>query len=221
MHLRQRHPTAIRTWGERAPWPARAGSLLSSSPLVPHQEAVRQHDGHRMAAEARPQSALILVPAQQPLGLLMILLHPVPPMGVFHQPLQRHVLPEIAPVVPSLAIGGVLADQPARFAPPRRRHPPDPQGDELPAHPASAPLPPPASPAGRELPRPPTPAPPPPRPPPATPGPFAPRSPHRPAGSPRPAGSGSRRSRSGRRPHSAAGAPPARPRSWGYHRSRR
>src|SRR3954467_13700833 len=142
MHLRQRHPTAIRTWGERAPWPARAGSLLSSSPLVPHQEAVRQHDGHRMAVEARPQPALVLVPPQQPLGLLMILLHPVPPMGVFHQPLKRHVRPESAPVVPPLAIGGVLTDQPAHLAAPRRGHPPGPQGDELPAHPAWAPLPP-------------------------------------------------------------------------------
>src|SRR5215510_4116361 len=142
MHLRQRRPTAIRTWGKRAPWSARASSLLSLSPLLPHQETVRQHHGHRRAVEARPQSALILVPAQQPLGLLMILLHPMPPMGVFHQPLQRHIRPEVAPREPPLAIGGILADQPARFSLPRRGHPPDPQGDELPAHPALAPLPP-------------------------------------------------------------------------------
>src|SRR3954452_23832761 len=127
MHLRQRRPTSIRTWGERAPWSARAGSLLSLSPLLPHQEAVRQHHGYRMAVEARPQPALVLVPAQQPLGLLMILLHPVPPMGVFHQPHQRHSRPEVAPVVSPLAIGVILADQPARSPSPRRGHPPDPQ----------------------------------------------------------------------------------------------
>src|SRR3954470_23472250 len=118
MHLRQRRPTTIRTWRERAPWSARASSLPALPPLLPHQETVRQHHRHRMAVEARPQSTLILVPAQQPLGLLMILLHPVPPMGVFHQPLQRHIRPEVAPIVPSLAIRGVLADQPARFAAP-------------------------------------------------------------------------------------------------------
>src|SRR5437588_33721 len=142
MHFRQRHPTSIRTWGERAPWSARAGALLSLSPLLPHQETVRQHHRHRMAVEARPQSALILVPAQQPFGLLMILLHPMPPMGVFHQPLQRHIRPEVAPIVPPLAIGGILADQPTRLSSPRRGHPPGAQGDELAAHPASAPLPP-------------------------------------------------------------------------------
>src|SRR6185312_5898513 len=95
-----------------------------------------------MAVEARPQSALILVPAQQPLGLLMILLHPVPPMGVLHQPLQRHVRPEVAPIEPPLAVGGILADQPTRSSSPRRVHPPGAEGDEPPAHPAPTPFPP-------------------------------------------------------------------------------
>src|SRR3954462_10874411 len=77
MHLRYRRPTRTRTWGKGAGGPARGGSLLSLPPLLPHQEAVRQHHRHRMAMEARPQPALILVPAQQPLGLLMIPLHPM------------------------------------------------------------------------------------------------------------------------------------------------
>src|SRR5947209_19715836 len=95
-----------------------------------------------MPVEARPESALVLVPAQQALGLLMISFHPVSPMGVLHQPLQGQIRPEVAPVIPSLAIGGILADQPARSSPPRRGHPPDPPGDELAAHPAPTPLPP-------------------------------------------------------------------------------
>src|SRR5262249_639096 len=51
-------------------------------PLPPDQVAVRQHHGHGVPVEPRPQSALVLVPAQQPLGLLVVPLHPVPPVGI-------------------------------------------------------------------------------------------------------------------------------------------
>ena len=179
--------------------PERARSCRCS-PLLPHQETVRQHHGHRMAVEARPQSALVLVPAQQPLGLLMILLHPVPPMGVLHQPLQRHIRPEVAPIVPPLAIGGILADQPARSASPRRGHPPGAEGDELGR--ASSPGSPPAT----------SPS--------ATTAPAGPRSAHRPAGTPRRAARADGEVGSGRRPRSAVGVSPGRPGSWGYRRSR-
>src|SRR5262249_3856152 len=91
-----------------------------------HQEAVGQHHAHRMAVEARPQPALVLVPAQEPLGLLMVLLHPVPPVRVFDQALQGYIRPEVAPVVPALAIGGILADQPARSPSPPTPQPPPP-----------------------------------------------------------------------------------------------
>src|SRR6516165_2341168 len=72
----------------------------------------------------------------------MILLHPVPPMGIFYQALQGRTRPEVAPIVAPLAVGAILADQPAGSPLPRRVHPPGPQGDESPAHPPPAPFPP-------------------------------------------------------------------------------
>ena len=104
--------------GKSPPRPTRAGSLLSLLPLTPHQETVRQHHTRCMPVEAAPLPALILVPAQQPLGLLVILLHPVPSVRVLHHPLQQRLRTEVAPVVPPLAIRGILADsQPARRRP--------------------------------------------------------------------------------------------------------
>src|SRR3954447_17116074 len=110
--------------GKSPPRSSRAGSLLPVSPLLPHQEAVGEHHADRVAVEPAPPPALVLVPAQQPLGLLMILLHPVPPVRVLHHRTQRHPRAEVAPVVPPLAVGGVLADQPAELAAGRRRPPP-------------------------------------------------------------------------------------------------
>src|SRR5271165_1989418 len=88
--------------GKSPPRSARAGSLLPLLPFLPHQEAVGQHHRHRVPVEASPPSALVLVPAQEPLGLLVVLLHPVPPMRVLHHRLQRHPRPEVAPVIPTL-----------------------------------------------------------------------------------------------------------------------
>ena len=66
-----------------------------------------------------------------------------------HHPLRRHLRTEVAPVVPPLAVGGILTDQPARTTRPRRRHAPAAHRDKPPSHPALAPLPP-----GHRTPRP-------------------------------------------------------------------
>src|SRR5262249_54105363 len=49
--------------------------LLPVLPFLFDQEAVRQHHQHTVAVEPRPQPALVLVPAQQFLGLLVELFH--------------------------------------------------------------------------------------------------------------------------------------------------
>src|SRR4029079_8428943 len=99
------------------PRASRAGALLPPLPLVPDQEAVRQHHADRVPVEARPQPPLVLVPAQQPLRFLVILLHPVPPMRILHHLLQRRVRAEVAPVVTPLLVGAILPGQPAQSAP--------------------------------------------------------------------------------------------------------
>src|SRR3954454_612886 len=128
--------------GKSPPGSSQAGLLLSFLVLLPHQEAVGQHHGDRVAVEATPSSPLVLVPAQEPLGLLVVLLHPVPPVGVLHHRFQRHPSAEVAPVVSPLAVGGILANQPAQPATARRSLPPAAHGDEPAAEPALAPLPP-------------------------------------------------------------------------------
>src|SRR5436309_3527401 len=104
------------------------GYLLPVLPLLEDQEAVGQHHQHTVAVEARPQPPLVLVPAQQSLGLLVELLHPVAAVGVLHHPLQRRVGAEVAPVVLPLilllAARRPFADQPARHPNPCRRFPP-------------------------------------------------------------------------------------------------
>jgi hypothetical protein len=100
------------------------GLLRALVVLLPDQETVGQQHHHRVAVEPRPQPPLILVPAQQSLGLLVILLYPVPTMRVPPHLLQRGLRPQVAPVVPSLAIGTVLPDQPARRLPSGRTRQP-------------------------------------------------------------------------------------------------
>src|SRR5512135_3842592 len=96
-------------------------------PLAPNQIAVGQHHRHGMPVEPRPQPTLVLIPAQLPLGLFVVLLHPVSPVGVLHHRGQRHRRPEVAPVV--LAAGLLtrhlpLADQPTEVTPAVRGNPP-------------------------------------------------------------------------------------------------
>src|SRR5512143_2800771 len=97
--------------GKSPPRAPRAGPYRPALPFLPDQEAVRQQHAHRMAMEAPPEPPLVLIPAEQLLGLLVIPLHPVTPVGVLHHPLQRRGRPEVAPVVAPLAVGGILPDQ--------------------------------------------------------------------------------------------------------------
>src|SRR5690349_16774893 len=112
--------------GKRPAPPAAPACPLPLTPLLPHQEAIRQHDRHRVPVKALPQPPLVLVPAQQALGLLVVLLHPVPPVPVLDQPLQWCPGPEVAPVI--LALAGhaqrLFPDQPAHPPTPVGQHPP-------------------------------------------------------------------------------------------------
>src|SRR6516164_7933072 len=93
--VRRRSPRG----GKRPALPTAPAFLLPLLPLLPDQEAISQHHRHRVAMEAGPQPPLVLVPAQQPLGLFVVLLHPVPPVRVAEQRRQRRPRPQVAPVV--------------------------------------------------------------------------------------------------------------------------
>src|ERR1041384_956585 len=80
----------------RGPRAAGVGTLV---PFQPHQKAIRQHDRHSMPVEARPESALILVPAQEFLGLFMVLLYPTAAVSIFDHDGQGCVGGEVTPVV--------------------------------------------------------------------------------------------------------------------------
>ena len=71
-------------------------------PLQPHQKTVAQHHRHGMPMKPIPAPPLILIPPQLRFRFLMILLHPVPAMGIRDQHGQRRrgreVTPEILPV---------------------------------------------------------------------------------------------------------------------------
>src|SRR5262245_20366907 len=97
----------------RRPRAAGVGALV---PFQPHQKAIGQHDGDGMAVKACPEAALILVPAQQFLGLFMILLHPTAAVSIFDHDGQGRVGREVAPVIfalAGLAPTGPLAEEPA------------------------------------------------------------------------------------------------------------
>ena len=122
---------------------ASTGLLLALLPLLPHQKTVGQHHRHRVAVKPRPQSTLILVPTQELLGLLMVLLHPVSPVRVFHQRRQRRPWPQVTPVV--LAVrrwisAGLFADQPTLAALASGLHPPTTQGHKASLQPTFAAL---------------------------------------------------------------------------------
>src|SRR5438128_6870808 len=131
--------------GKRVAWATPICVALALPPLQPEQKAHGQHHCDRMPVKARPQPALILVPAQFLFGLLMQLLDGVPAMGVVDQLLQRGRSRQVAPII--LVVLGLptrrsLSPQPAdlAFAPPRA--PPGPHGPALLAPPALAPVPP-------------------------------------------------------------------------------
>src|SRR5204863_8559326 len=78
------------------------------------------------------------VPAQQLLRFLMILLHPVPPVGILHHLLQRRARAEVAPEVAPLPVAAILPDQPADLPRAVRPHPPAADRHEPPTPPALA-----------------------------------------------------------------------------------
>jgi hypothetical protein len=63
--------------------PAARGSALVQ--LQPDQKAVGQHHGSGMAVEARPQPALIVLPAQLPCGLFLELFDRIATMCIARQ----------------------------------------------------------------------------------------------------------------------------------------
>src|SRR5512142_146363 len=85
--------------GKRPACPTTPARLLPLLPLLSDQEGVGQHHTDGMPMEPRPQTALVLVPAQQALGLLVVPLHPVPPVRVLDHPRQRLLRPEVTPVI--------------------------------------------------------------------------------------------------------------------------
>src|SRR6516225_7781646 len=131
-----------RRGGKRPPWPTTQAFVLPLLPLLPDQKTVRQHHTHRMSVETRPQAALILVPTQQTLGLLVILFHPVTTVRILHHLRQGHAWTEVAPVVTPFAVPTILAYQPADPPLAVRPHPPATHGHETRAQPALAALPP-------------------------------------------------------------------------------
>src|SRR5262249_15378165 len=121
----------------------RPGALRALLPLLPDPEAVRQHYRDPVAGEPGPQRSLVLVPAQQPLGLLVELLHPVPPVGIAHQRFQRRPRPQVTPVI--LAIrrrvpARLFADQPTGPALAVGQDAPAAQGTEAPVPATPAPI---------------------------------------------------------------------------------
>src|SRR5712691_4876590 len=99
MHRWQRTTPAIRPRGKRVAWATPVCVAMALPPLQPDQKAHGQHHRDCMPVKARPQSTLILVPAQLLFGLLMKLLDGVPAMGVVDQLLQRGRGWQVAPIV--------------------------------------------------------------------------------------------------------------------------
>src|SRR5690606_26917417 len=96
-------------WMAARDWRLRSGRggksatphLPAVRPLLlvgPRQDAVGLHDQDRVAVDAVPPPSLILVPAQQGLGILVKPFDLMPAMGVLHQLSQRRVWWEVASV---------------------------------------------------------------------------------------------------------------------------
>src|SRR5512135_2604440 len=129
--------------GKRPACPTTPAPLLPLMPLRPDQSAGGQHDTDRMTREPRPESAPVLVPPQQALGLFVVPPHPVPPGRGLHHCRQRGARPEVAPVIllfPALTTPRPPPDPPAQSASARRRHPPATHRREPAPQPALAPL---------------------------------------------------------------------------------
>src|SRR5512135_3156864 len=88
-----------RRGGKDAARATRPQHPFTFAPFQPDQEAVGQHDQCRVPMEAMPQPTLILIPAQQTLGLFMKLFNPVAAMRVLHHVVPRRVEWTVAPEV--------------------------------------------------------------------------------------------------------------------------
>src|SRR5436190_21666820 len=85
--------------GGKRPAPrAGPGDLMPVPGLLPDQEAVGQQDGDRVPVGPGPQPPLVLVPPEQLLRLLVVPLHPMPPVRVLDELRQRRPRPEVTPV---------------------------------------------------------------------------------------------------------------------------
>src|SRR5437870_9996264 len=117
--------------GKRVAWATPFWVTMALPEFQAEQKAQGQHHRDRMAVKARPQPALILIPAQLLLGLLMELLDGMPAMGSMYQLLQRGRGWQVTPIVLvffRLPTGGSLPQQPADVGLTLRRDPPAPHG---------------------------------------------------------------------------------------------
>src|SRR6187200_2516986 len=75
--------------GKRVAWATPFALTVAVLQLQTRQKTHGQHDRHRMAVEARPQTALILIPTQLLFSFLMELLNSVTAVSIVNQLFQR------------------------------------------------------------------------------------------------------------------------------------
>jgi hypothetical protein len=125
--------------GKRGAGTPTACLLVPLAQLQPDQNAGGQHHGDRLAVNAQPQSALVLVPAQLPCGLPMARRDRLPPMGIAGQLCQggrrRQMAPRVRPFCRRPA-HRALPQPPAPMPWPLARHPPAAHRRNLLAQPA-------------------------------------------------------------------------------------
>src|SRR6266699_3296976 len=85
--------------GKRVAWATPFWMAMALPQLQPEHKAQRQHNRDCMSVKARPQPALILIPAQFFFGLLMELFDGMTTMGIIHQLLQRGRGRQVTPIV--------------------------------------------------------------------------------------------------------------------------
>ena len=102
--------------GKRVAWTTPFGLTMAVLQLQTRQKTHGQHHGYRMAVEARPQTALILIPTQLFFGFLMELLNGMAAMRIVDELLQRSRGRQVAPIAFALLrlpTGRPLPQQPA------------------------------------------------------------------------------------------------------------
>src|SRR5688500_10329454 len=105
-----------RRGGKSAAGMARPAHLLALAPLERDQEAVAQHDGHRVPVEGIVAPPLELIPAEFLFRFFIVLLDPVPPVRILdhrrHGGPRAHAAPEELRI-PAVTAHRPLADEPA------------------------------------------------------------------------------------------------------------